>query len=102
MICPRHEEARKVAAIVREELKTEGAIGAADYVVTVLRRMDLGSESFRQAGVESISDAAWRAQINLGASSSPSKLEAATQRPKDVGSLAAQQAEISHDVEMER
>jgi hypothetical protein len=47
MICPRHEEARKVAAIVREQLKTEGAIGVADYVVTVLRRMDLGSESYR-------------------------------------------------------
>jgi hypothetical protein len=47
MICPRHEEARKVAAIVREQLKTEGAIGSADYSVTVLRRMDLGSESFR-------------------------------------------------------
>jgi conjugative relaxase-like TrwC/TraI family protein len=47
MICPRHEEARKVAAIVRQQLKTEGAIGAADYVITVLRRMDLGSESYR-------------------------------------------------------
>jgi hypothetical protein len=47
MICPRHEEARKVAAIVRQQLKTEGAIGAADYSVTVLRRMDLGSESYR-------------------------------------------------------
>jgi hypothetical protein len=47
MICPRHEEARKVAAIVRQQLKTEGAIGAADHAVTVLRRMDLGSESYR-------------------------------------------------------
>ncbi|MBV8227248.1 MAG: AAA family ATPase [Verrucomicrobia bacterium] len=47
MICPRHEEARKVAAIVRLQLKTEGAIGAADHAVTVLRRMDLGSESYR-------------------------------------------------------
>jgi len=45
MICPRHEEARKVAAIVRQQLKAEGAIGAADHAVTVLRRMDLGSES---------------------------------------------------------
>ena len=47
MICPRHEEARKVAAIVRQQLKAEGAIGAADHAVTVLRRMDLGSESYR-------------------------------------------------------
>jgi hypothetical protein len=47
MICPRHEEARKVAAIVRQQLKAEGAIGAADHAVTVLRRMDLGSESHR-------------------------------------------------------
>ena len=47
MICPRHEEARKVAAIVRQQLKTEGAIGATDHAVTVLRRMDLGSESCR-------------------------------------------------------
>ena len=47
MICPRHEEARKIAAIVRLQLKTEGAIGAADHAVTVLRRMDLGSESYR-------------------------------------------------------
>ena len=47
MICPRHEEARKVAAIVRQQLKAEGAIGAVDHAVTVLRRMDLGSESYR-------------------------------------------------------
>jgi hypothetical protein len=47
MICPRHEEARKVAAIVRQQLKAEGAIAAADHAVTVLRRMDLGSESYR-------------------------------------------------------
>jgi ATP-dependent exoDNAse (exonuclease V) alpha subunit len=47
MISPRHEEARKIAAIVRQQLKAEGAIGAADHAVTVLRRMDLGSESCR-------------------------------------------------------
>jgi conjugative relaxase-like TrwC/TraI family protein len=47
MICPRHEEARKVAAIVRQQLKAEGAIGAADHAVTVLQRMDLGAESYR-------------------------------------------------------
>jgi hypothetical protein len=47
MICPRHEEARKVAAIVRQQLKTEGAIDAEDHAVTVLRRMDLGPESYR-------------------------------------------------------
>jgi conjugative relaxase-like TrwC/TraI family protein len=47
MICPRHEEARKVAAIVRQQLKVEGAIGAADHAVTALRRMDLGPESHR-------------------------------------------------------
>ena len=47
MICPRHEEARKVAAIVRQQLKAEGAIGAEDHAVTVLRRMDLGPESCR-------------------------------------------------------
>jgi hypothetical protein len=47
MICPRHEQARKVAAVVRERLKAEGAIGAEDYAVVVLRRMDLGSEACR-------------------------------------------------------
>jgi conjugative relaxase-like TrwC/TraI family protein len=47
MICPRHEQARKVAAVVRERLKAEGAIGAEDYAVVVLRRMDLGPESCR-------------------------------------------------------
>jgi conjugative relaxase-like TrwC/TraI family protein len=47
MICPRHEEARKVAAIVRQQLKAEGTLGPADHAVTVLRRMDLGSESYR-------------------------------------------------------
>ena len=47
MISPRHEEARKVAAIVRQQLKAEGAIGAEDHAVTVLRRMDLGSEACR-------------------------------------------------------
>src|SRR5436309_1531297 len=47
MICPRHEEAREVAAVVRQRLKAEGTIGAQDHAVTVLRRMDLGPESFR-------------------------------------------------------
>jgi hypothetical protein len=47
MISPRHEEARKVAAVVRQQLKAEGAIGAEDHTVTVLRRMDLGPEACR-------------------------------------------------------
>ena len=47
MISPRHEEGRKVAAVVRQKLKTEGAIGAEDHAVTVLRRMDVGSEACR-------------------------------------------------------
>src|SRR3984893_12123659 len=47
MISPRHDEARKVAAVVRQQLKAEGAIGAEDYAVTVLRRMDLGPEACR-------------------------------------------------------
>jgi hypothetical protein len=47
MISPRHEEARKVAALVRQKLKAEGAIGAEDHAVTVLRRMDLGPEACR-------------------------------------------------------
>jgi AAA domain len=47
MISPRHEEARKVAAVARQKLKAEGAIGAEDHTVTVLRRMDLGSEVCR-------------------------------------------------------
>ena len=47
MISPRHEEGRKVAAMLRQKLKAEGAIGAEDHVVTVLRRMDLGSEACR-------------------------------------------------------
>jgi hypothetical protein len=47
MISPRHEEGRKVAAVVRQKLKAEGAIGAEDHAVTVLRRMDLGSEACR-------------------------------------------------------
>jgi len=47
MICSRHEEARKVATIVRQKLKAEGAIGTEDHTVTVLSRMDLGPESRR-------------------------------------------------------
>jgi AAA domain-containing protein len=47
MISPRHDEARKVAAVVRHRLKAEGAIGAEDHTVTVLRRMDLGPEACR-------------------------------------------------------
>ncbi|MBV8454249.1 MAG: hypothetical protein JOZ29_18545 [Deltaproteobacteria bacterium] len=47
MISPRHEEARKVASIVRERLKAEGAIGLENYSVSILRRMDLGPESCR-------------------------------------------------------
>jgi hypothetical protein len=47
MIFPRHKEARKVAAVVRQQLKAEGAIGAEDHAVTVLRRMDLGPEACR-------------------------------------------------------
>jgi hypothetical protein len=39
MICPRHEEARKVATIVRQKLKAEGAIGTENHAVTVLSRM---------------------------------------------------------------
>jgi hypothetical protein len=45
MISPRHEEARKVAAVVRQQLKAEGVISAEDHAVTVLRRMDLRSEA---------------------------------------------------------
>jgi hypothetical protein len=45
MISPRHEEARKVAAIVRRQLKAQGAIGAEDHAVKVLRRLDLGPEA---------------------------------------------------------
>jgi hypothetical protein len=47
MMSPRHEEARQVASVVRERLKTEGAIGLENYPVSVLRRMDLGPESCR-------------------------------------------------------
>ncbi|MBV8226686.1 MAG: AAA family ATPase, partial [Verrucomicrobia bacterium] len=47
MICPRHEEARKVASVMRQRLKAEGALGAEDHAVIVLRRMDLGPESYR-------------------------------------------------------
>jgi hypothetical protein len=47
MISPRHEEARKVAAVVRQQLKAEGAIGAEDHTITLLRRMDLGPEACR-------------------------------------------------------
>jgi hypothetical protein len=47
MISPRHEEARKVASVVRERLKTEGAIGLENYPVSILRRMDLGPDSCR-------------------------------------------------------
>jgi len=47
MISPRHEEARKVDSVVRERLKAEGAIGIENYPVSVLRRMDLGPESYR-------------------------------------------------------
>ena len=47
MISPRHEEARKVASVVRERLKAEGAIGLENCAVSVLGRMDLGPESCR-------------------------------------------------------
>jgi hypothetical protein len=47
MISPRHEEARKVAAIVRRQLKAQGAIGAEDHAVKVLRRLELGREACR-------------------------------------------------------
>jgi hypothetical protein len=47
MISPCHKEARKVASVVRERLKAEGAIGLENCPVTVLRRMDLGPESCR-------------------------------------------------------
>ncbi|MGA8654567.1 MAG: MobF family relaxase [Chthoniobacterales bacterium] len=47
MISPRHEEARKVASVVRERLNAEGAIGPENHPVIVLRRMDLGPESCR-------------------------------------------------------
>jgi conjugative relaxase-like TrwC/TraI family protein len=47
MISPRHEEARKVAAVVRQQLKAESVIGVEDYTVTVLRRMDLAPEARR-------------------------------------------------------
>ncbi len=40
MICPRHEEARKVATIMRQQLKTQGAIGAEGHALTILRRME--------------------------------------------------------------
>jgi hypothetical protein len=45
MISPRHEEARKVASVVRGRLKSEGAIGLENCPVIILRRMDLGAES---------------------------------------------------------
>ena len=47
MISPRHDEARKVAAVVRQQLKAQGAIGAEDHAVNVLRRMDIGPEACR-------------------------------------------------------
>jgi hypothetical protein len=47
MISPRHEEARKIASIVRERLKAEGAIGLENYSVSILRRMDLEPKSCR-------------------------------------------------------
>src|SRR6202040_3823798 len=34
LISPRHDEARKVAALVRQKLKAEGAIGPEDHAVT--------------------------------------------------------------------
>jgi hypothetical protein len=45
MISPRHEEARKVAAIVRRQLKSQGAIGAEDHTIEVLHRLDVGPEA---------------------------------------------------------
>jgi ATP-dependent exoDNAse (exonuclease V) alpha subunit len=47
VISPRHDEARKVASVVRERLKAEGAIGVENYPISVLRRMDLGPHSSR-------------------------------------------------------
>jgi hypothetical protein len=47
MISPRHEEARKIAAIVRRQLKAKGAIGAQDHAVKVLRCLELGPAAYR-------------------------------------------------------
>jgi conjugative relaxase-like TrwC/TraI family protein len=47
MISPGHEEARRVAAVVRRQLKAEGAVGAEDHALIILRRMDLGPEARR-------------------------------------------------------
>ena len=47
MISPRHEEARKIAAIVRRQLKAKGAIGAQGHPVKVLRRLELGPAAYR-------------------------------------------------------
>ena len=44
MISPRHEEARKVAAIVRRQLKAQGAM-AKRSARKVLRRLELGRGS---------------------------------------------------------
>jgi len=41
----RQEDGGKVAAVVRQQLKAQGAIGSEDHAVTVLRRMDIGSEA---------------------------------------------------------
>ena len=46
MISPHHEEARKIAAIVRRQLKARGAIGAPDHSVRVLRRLELGPAAY--------------------------------------------------------
>ena len=46
MISPHHEEARKIAAIVRRQLKARGAIGAQDHSVRVLRRLELGPAAY--------------------------------------------------------
>jgi hypothetical protein len=43
LISPRHEEARRCPCTQ----KTQGAIGAEDHAVTVLRRMDLEPEACR-------------------------------------------------------
>ena len=45
MISPRHEEARKIAAIVRRQLKAKGEIDVEDHLVKVLCRLDLGHEA---------------------------------------------------------
>src|SRR5262249_30091290 len=110
MISPRHGEARKAAPVVRQQLKSEGAISAEDHVVTVLRRIDLKSEARRDllhyapsrvVGFH-MRTATWREEVGVATRSAFQKSKSQTRAEMQPHLWAARQAKITRDMGMER